>query len=73
MVNIKKILLALIGNNVIIVKVGKKPHLTLFYRALSLDDYKRLTKNKVEWLKFEVTHIEPLGNTLRVEIKENTL
>ena len=73
MVNIKKILLALIGNNVIIVKVGEKPHLTLFYEALSLDDYKRLTKNKVEWLKFEVTHIEPLGNTLRVEIKENTL
>lgn len=73
MINIEKILLALVGNNVIIVKVGKKPYLKLFYKALSLDDYKRLTKNKVEWLKFEVTHIEPLVNALRVEIKENTL
>ncbi len=73
MVNIKKILLALIGNNVIIVKVGKNPHWILFHGALSLDDYKRLTKSKVKWLKFEVTHVEPLGNTLRVEVKENTL
>lgn len=73
MVNIKKLLFALVGNNVIIVKVGPKPHWILFHGSFTWDDYKSLSATKAKWLKFEVIHIEPLGNTLRVAVKENIL
>lgn len=69
----KNLLFTVVGENVIIVKVGKRPHRILFHGTLSLDDYKRLINHNLIWFKFEVTHIKPDGNVLRVEVKESSI
>lgn len=71
MVRIRSLLSTVIGINLIIVKVGKKPHKILYNGTLCFDDYKRLTRGKIKWVDFEATHLDPIGNTLRVEVKED--
>lgn len=73
MVRLRSLLSTVIGGNLIIVKVGKKPHKILYHGAFCLDDYKRLACGKIKWVDFEVTHLEPIGNTLRVEVKEDCI
>lgn len=72
MVRLRSLLSTVIGANLIIVKVGKKPHKILYNGTLCFDDYKRLTRGKIKWVDFEVTHLESIGNTLHVEVKEDT-
>lgn len=69
----KNLLSTVVGENVIIVKVGKRPHRILFHGKLSWDDYKRLINYNFMWLEFEVTHIKPDGNVLQVEVKESSI
>lgn len=72
MVKLRSLLSTVIGINLIIVKVGKKPHKILYCGTLCFDDYKRLTRGKIKWVDFEVTHLSTIGNTLHVEVKEDT-
>lgn len=73
MVRIRSLLSTVIGENLIIVKVGKKPHKILYHGAFCFDDYKRLTRGKIKWVDFEVTHLGPIANTLHVEVKEDCI
>ena len=73
MVKLRSLLSTVIGINLIIVKVGKKPHKILYRDTLCFDDYKRLTRGKIKWIDFEVTHLYPIGNTLHVEVKEDCI
>ena len=73
MVKLRSLLSTVIGVNLIIVKVGKKPHKILYHGAFCFDNYKRLTRGKIKWVDFEVTHLEPIGNTLQIEIKKGIL
>ena len=73
MVRLRSLLSTVIGVNLIIVKVGKKPHKILYNDTLCFDDYKRLARGKIKWVDFEITHLEPIGNTLQIEIKKGIL
>ena len=73
MVRLKSLLSTVIGVNLIIVKVGKKPHKILYQGTFCFDDYKRLTRGKIKWVDFEVTHLTTIGNTLHVEVKEDCI
>lgn len=73
MVRLRSLLSTVIGINLIIAKVGKKPHKILYRGAFCVDDYKRLTRGKIRWVDFEVTHLEPIGNTLHIEVKEDCI
>ena len=48
MVRLRSLLSTVIGINLIIVKVGKKPHKILYNGTLCFDDYKRLTRGKIK-------------------------
>ncbi len=71
MLTVKKLLSTVVGENVLILKVGKKPYWILFNDVLSWDDYKLFVNCNPKWIKFEVTHVMPRDNVLRIEVKNN--